>query len=1141
MPNMSRAEQRRDYLSRQPIWPTKAPGMPAVGADFIAECESRVDDESAIQGTGKNYKEEHSELLIEVLREALYGQGELEMNFTVRPNKKESFFVVPGHIWSWDPNGGSGGPMPADVMVLGKNLGEQEVNRKRTNIGKAGGFLLHTLRKLGVRGIGDWYMTNILKTEHLDGERGALKAHWVKNQLHLLHQELRLVLPKYIICLGADAIKALLGKSMTLGKMEGRVVELEIPIGQTADDESTHKILVMACPHPAAVRSTPEMTDKFERALGRFHQLTKGQRWDLAEPDLDHSVVRTEAELSRVLHEAERTCNTRYGKIIGLDAEWHGEHPENEGAYMRTIQISWAHKKATTIVVNEAGGKKPGFKRYLRDDQGNIKYRHFTKNGKRRRKACLTTNGATDVLVRMLRDFLSDKRLAMHQGNADQEWLQDLGLDLIEQWRTPEDFEDVIYEGPLDTALMAHSVNETGDFTLTGQSVRYTEAPRYDIELYKWRDAYCGAHGLKSSQLEGFGDCPDEVLYSYAAYDADVTRRLALTHLENMQCDQFGNDCREAYWMSMQAALSCLEINRTGILLDKDRVDEMTDLYLEAKQLLGDKIRQWAKWPELTLASRFQVGELLFGEKYNGHPKQQDGTWRRLRPKGARTVGAMPLLSTGKRPTPWNEIAASKKEEDYTPSTNKQVLGMLVHSSKNLRCYCKTKKHPEGKWIVRDRSDIIGWVRDYRFTSQVLQSVLRPPETDEESQLLEDEDGNWVYAKGIAGSMCTDGRVRTFISQLKETGRWASSRPPLQNISKRRESDYKRILKSLGLKYKAPLRSIFKADENYVLVEADYTGAELFGMALMSGDRQMIDHARRNLLPDDDPNFYDMHSNVAVHSFKLKCSPTKEGLTDIGKKHLRVVAKSVVFGVAYGRGAKAIAVAAKEEGVEITEAEAQAVIDAIFEMYPGLVDFFEECRSRAVTQREAEELSPRWLCNPFGRFRRFPITDDFKVAGDLERQAQNFPIQSMIADVVSLAIHNIYMARKDSGLDYKIVLQIHDAIVLLVHKDYVNEVCGNLLPKCMEEMVEIYRCTLDGEPDENSPTYHLGIGLECNTHWGVTMMPDECMDFGFDPKHTGWRRHEEVEGGWVNPESFGGKVWMEDDKQFHDVEELVEA
>ena len=221
------------------------------------------------------------------------------------------------------------------------------------------------------------------------------------------------------------------------------------------------------------------------------------------------------------------------------------------------------------------------------------------------------------------------------------------------------------------------------------------------------------------------------------------------------------------------------------------------------------------------------------------------------------------------------------------------------------------------------------------------------------------------------------------------------------------------------------------ADEQLALAcldaGADFVGAELFGMAILSGDVQMIDHARRNQLPEDHPDFYDIHSNIAVLAFGYKCPPTKTGLKAIGKAHMRIVAKSVVFGVAYGRGAKAIALAAREEGVTVSVEEAQKVIDTIFEMYPALVDFFAECRARC-SSGGAKTPPPGWLRNAFGRYRRFPATRDREVLAEFERQAMNFPIQSLIADAMNCAMSQLYRYRDKHQLNFKFLLQIHDSL-----------------------------------------------------------------------------------------------------------------
>ena len=180
----------------------------------------------------------------------------------------------------------------------------------------------------------------------------------------------------------------------------------------------------------------------------------------------------------------------------------------------------------------------------------------------------------------------------------------------------------------------------------------------------------------------------------------------------------------------------------------------------------------------------------------------------------------------------------------------------------------------------------------------------------------------------------------------------------------------------------------------------------------------------------------------------------------------------MAFGLAYGRGAKAIATASKEEGVDASVEDAQQIIDTIFAMYPGLLPFFEDCRSRVGLPNRLYENPPGWLRGPFGRLRRFPVPRNKKQAGDYQRQAQNFPVQGAVADAVSLAVANLYDYRENlraqgvtpEELDYRLCLQIHDAIVLMVPAYSVPKVVEEIFPLCMREMVPLYPTALDGSP-----------------------------------------------------------------------------
>ena len=181
--------------------------------------------------------------------------------------------------------------------------------------------------------------------------------------------------------------------------------------------------------------------------------------------------------------------------------------------------------------------------------------------------------------------------------------------------------------------------------------------------------------------------------------------------------------------------------------------------------------------------------------------------------------------------------------------------------------------------------------------------------------------------------------------------------------------------------YQHPIRSILRASPGHVLVECDYTGAELAVIAWLSGDPVMIEHVRRNALPEEHPDFFDMHSQTAVRVFQLRCAPTKKGLKDAGYKGMRVAAKNVNFGIPYGRSAEAISRQCREEGVEISVDDTQAIIDYYFQTYQRTAAFLAECRRRSQEER--------WLANPYRRLRRFIGTRDRGVIGEQERQAQN--------------------------------------------------------------------------------------------------------------------------------------------------------
>jgi hypothetical protein len=522
----------------------------------------------------------------------------------------------------------------------------------------------------------------------------------------------------------------------------------------------------------------------------------------------------------------------------------------------------------------------------------------------------------------------------------------------------------------------------------------------------------------------------------------------------------------------MLTVMPILEIHQTGILVSRKRIDYFTGVFMTARGEIESTLQAWAKWPEFNIRSLIQTREFLFGTKYNG-TRGPDGQPYSVRPAGALSLDLMPILDTSKPPKRWLELREMGEESEHTPGTGKTVLGNLIQDNPN-------------------ESEQLRWLRNYRYVDQVLKGVLRPPKVDDKGFVLhedipDEEDAagmfagvadnlsGMIYEKGLAAVICADGRVRTHMYPTTETGRWRSARFNCQNFAKRRDADYKLILKE---HYTHKLRSILMASPGCVLIEADFKSAELYGMAIMSGDPLLLEHCRRNQLPESDPDYYDIHSHVAVDAFHLACPPTKKGLESIGKIALRVGAKNVIFGVAYGRMAKAIALQCKEEGNPITEEEAQSIIDSIFARYSKLLPFFESARQRA--------LNERWLCTCFGRYRRFPVPADRNTAGEFERQAMNFGIQSLVASCADRALAYLQDYRDNvlrNPSMFRILLQIHDAVLLEVPYKYVKEVVAHVLPLNMTDRVSIYPTDLAGKPDGRGP-YHLGVDIEVYKHWG---------------------------------------------------------
>lgn len=1014
-----------------PLIPLDVPGMPPPGPDFLMHAMHLGDDIDP-EIVRKKKLTPTTPKLVALYRAALYNPDFALPVVTKGKIEPPVLSVLPGHVWGNGRIEAYGPRKKARVMVVGKLPGKYEKSRKNATAGPSTSFLTDALVTAGIppEEFQDWYITFACKFSPPDDDVTAIQASWLKDCSLLLEQEIRLVEPDFILCLGNEATKCVLGSTGSVSNLNSRILPMKV----YRLDGTQQEIKVMPVMHPAYVARKPEMADDFYAQISRFKAMLDDRLSD--EEDVDHADVYTVEALREIVDEMINDP-TPNANIIAIDCEWNGDYPTEPGAYLRTVQISNKDRWARTIVLRNQGGSE-AFQPDLEAA---------------RKELCRLLQSTPERHV----------RVGGHFFRADLPWLLHFGVDVRAEYAPAEDVEDRLHGG-WDTSLMYHAVNECARFGLDECTMRFTRAPTYWEELDNWKKDYKARHKVK---VDGYGNCPNHVLHPYASYDVDVTRRIMMRLYGTdgtdglLSSDANGQDCWLPYWTAHSASLAFLEMEMTGMVLDRDRADELTVLFINTQDRMLAEIRAELNWPAFNPKSQPQLAVALFGKKFADRYTNPPTI-----PEDAKLLNLVPVKTTGKRPILWRDLKTRGNPDTATPSTDKESLGILGHVNPTA-----------------------AKIRDYKFMSQVLQSTLRRPNAAEDGDFEVDENNNYVYEKGLVGCVHADGKVRTHLFQTKETGRASSSRPPLQNLSSRREDDYRRIL---GTQYQHPVRSILRVPPGCVGIETDLTGAELAVLAWLAQDANMIEHVRRNILPEDHPDHYDIHSQQAVKAFNIQgVEPTKKGLIAVGKKGLRVAAKNVNFGIPYGRGPEAIARQCKEEGVDVTPDECQEMINAYFDSYPRTRDFLSECRRRS--QEEG------FLVGPYGRIRRFvpaPPTER-AIRGEQERQAQNFPIQGGVADAVSIALNNFYRYRDaNPDVQYDIALQIHDAIVLIVPVEHAELVYKKVIPLCMVEGVPFYPRYLDGTLIPNAGPYFFGADRDVFVHWGEKLKPEEARDLG---------------------------------------------
>ncbi len=343
------------------------------------------------------------------------------------------------------------------------------------------------------------------------------------------------------------------------------------------------------------------------------------------------------------------------------------------------------------------------------------------------------------------------------------------------------------------------------------------------------------------------------------------------------------------------------------------------------------------------------------------------------------------------------EVRELAGEPGLNVASPKQI-GEVIFEKMRLDPGAKRRK---GAWptdeetlsALAHRSPIIEAILDYRGLRKLLSTYIEP----------------------FAGYIAADGRVHTTFNQaLTSTGRLSSSNPNLQNIPIRTEQGRE-------------IRKAFVAEsEDSVMMSADYSQIELRVMAHLSGDEHLCAAFREGR---------DVHAATAAKIFGV---PVEEVTAD-----QRRMAKTANFGIMYGISSFGLA-----QRLGTSRNEAKELIDGYFASFPAIRDFIATTLDNARRNRYTETL--------FGRRRYIPDIESHNanLRALAERNAVNAPIQGTAADIIKIAMIRVDKCLREEGLKARMVLQIHDELLLEVPSSEIPAV-KEILVREMENVMQL--------------------------------------------------------------------------------------
>lgn len=787
--------------------------------------------------------------------------------------------------------------------------------------------------------------------------------------------------PKVIVAMGNGPLEFLAGQS-GITTFCGRVL--------SSVREEFPDVPVVACLHPAYILRQDHEIDRFVEAIQLAEKVMRGDYEEMQGEGEYHTLTNLdeiEALFDRFQEEAEPTA---------FDTETGGLSPFQE-EFDKLLCFSFSNKEGEGYTIPFDHKESP-----------------FRRQGRKRRR-----------LVEMLRKFFKSplQKIAQNEKYDRNHIREAIGVQ-------PVNVED--------TLLIHFTIDERqGTHGLKQLAYSYTGMGGYEQPL----ELYQEEHKEANPNLGGsYANIPGDVLFRYAAMDADVTVRVRNGLWREQELT--GNDrlrvLAEHFYPELSRTLG--EVEFEGAQIDPEMVRFLDKRYTREMARLQKKIQ---KDP--------MVAQFCEDRTENDSKKFPEGT--EFNPESTQQLGKVMFGYYGLRPRELTESGFSKLKA-------RLEKWLIDHSKKVFKTQALKKKNaPHWGQVVESAIQNKEW-EFFTTKADVLHDFER--EGNPLAELILEHRGystlHGTFIKPLLVKLDANERIHgTFQPHGTVTARLSSKDPNLQNIPNKGGGLVKRCYVS-------------RFGDDGVLLQADYSQVELRVAACYFNEPTMVQAYRDGA---------DLHTLTAAAIAKLPMERYKK-LPAEEQKAWRTRAKRVNFGVLYGGGPPALVNTLRKDGVFITVDEAKELIEAYFDARPAL---------KAGMEKLERDVCKKGYLEAFtGHRRRIPevFSKDEKLVARALRQSVNFPIQCSAAQMTNMSMILVNRELKKRKLRSRLVLTVHDSLVFDCHVDEVVEV-GQIAKNIMETLPERSEEVLPGL-DWSWLTVPIVADLEIGFDWG-TLVP----------------------------------------------------